>query len=352
MKVLYLTKYSSKGASSRMRSFQYFPYLEKAAIQITVSSFFSDKYLEDLYIGKKSLSAVLSAYVKRFFVLFTVFRYDRIVIEYELFPYFPAWFEKIIKVIGVKYIVDYDDAIFHNYDLHPNKWLRKFFGKKIDDVMKYSSIVIAGNQYLANRAEVAGAKCIKIIPTVIDLDRYKAKSNYLSEKFTIGWIGSPSTYKYLLSISDELRSFALEYDVEVLVIGAVSEEKAEPPFRYIPWDKNTETEWIRTFDVGVMPLDETPWSKGKCSFKLIQYMACGVPVIASPVGMNEEVVTESNGFLVRTSADWNAFLFKYYESVELKEKHGKKGRQIVEQKYALQVTSNIWQQLLKEEDDN
>ena len=349
MKILYLTKYTPMGASSRMRSYQYFPDLEKSGLKVTVRPFFSDKYLKALYAGQNSWMAILQAYVKRLLVICTVFQYDRIVIQYELFPFFPAWFEQLFKASGIRYMVDYDDAIFHNYDLHPNKWVRKFLGKKIDHVMGCSGVVIAGNEYLANRAKIAGAQKIIIIPTVIDLLNYKYKENYTTEKFTIGWIGSPSTYKYLQGIKNELINFASQNNAEIIVIGAYHTAKYEPPFRFIPWKAETENEWIRKFDVGLMPLDDTPWSKGKCSFKLIQYMASGVPVIASPVGMNTEVVTEENGFLASDTNDWIKYLTLYFEDTELRAAHGEMGRQMVEDKYALQVTAKQWIQLLKME---
>lgn len=351
MKVLYLTKYTAKGASSRMRSFQYFSYLESSDLKITVRPFFNDTYLDMLYSGKKSLMIVLLAYLKRFFVIFTVLKFDRIVIEYEIFPYFPAWFEKLFYRLGVKYIVDYDDAIFHNYDLNSNKLIRKLLGNKIDQIMKFSSVVVAGNQYLANRAKSAGANKILIIPTVIDLENYKVKENYATEKFRIGWIGSPSTYRYIEEIKEHLIIFAHQYKAEIVIVGASTESRSKPPFLYIPWEKNTETEWIRSFDVGLMPLDDTPWSKGKCSFKLIQYMACGVPVIASPVGMNKEVVTSLNGFLADTPKEWYESLSKYADSPLLRDQYGKEGRKIVEKKYALQITAKIWKQLLMNNDN-
>ena len=351
IKVLYFTKYTRKGASSRMRSFQYFPFLEEENIHVSVSPFFDDHYLEDLYSGKRNFFIIIVAYFRRFFTILSAFKYDRVVIEYELFPFFPAWFEQMFKAFGIKYIVDYDDAIFHNYDLHPNKWVRKFLGKKIDHVMCYSNVVIVGNQYLANRAKIAGAHKIVIIPTVIDLQNYKTKENYITEKFTIGWIGSPSTYKYLEDIKEELNLFAQRFDVEIIVIGAYPEEKLELPFRFIPWNAKTENEWIRKFDVGLMPLDDTPWSKGKCAFKLIQYMASGVAVIASPVGMNTEVVTERNGYLAFESNDWIKYLTLYFENTRLREEHGKKGREMVVNKYTLQVTAKQWVQLLNKGND-
>lgn len=351
MKVLFFTKYTQKGASSRMRSFQYFPFLEKEDIHVSVSPFFNDAYLENLYAGKKSKLSILFAYLKRFLLLFTVFKYDKIVIEYELFPYFPAWFEQLFNIVGIHYIVDYDDAIFHNYNLHPNPWLRKLLGNKIAKVMKNSKTVVAGNKYLAQYAESAGTKNIVIIPTVIDLQNYKPKENYATEKLIIGWIGSPSTFKYLEEIRAELTTFVAQNNAEVLVIGAYPTEKQEGVFRFIPWVAATENEWIIKFDVGLMPLNDTPWSKGKCSFKLIQYMASGVPVIASPVGMNKEVVTAENGYLATNSSDWGRYLAMYFANQKLRENFGRKGREMVEDNLSLQVTAKKWTALIKSGND-
>jgi len=158
MKVLYFTKYSAKGASTRMRSLQYFPFLQSKGLAITYSPLFNDKYLDNLYSGKRSVWNILSGYLRRLMVLFTIRKFDKIVIEYELFPYLPAWAERVLSKMGVSYIVDYNDAIFHNYDKSDYPWVRKFLSRKIDVVMKHSKVVVAGNQYLAHRAELTGAK--------------------------------------------------------------------------------------------------------------------------------------------------------------------------------------------------
>jgi hypothetical protein len=172
MKILYFTKYTRKGASSRLRSYQYFPYLEARGFKITVSPFFDDQYLENLYAHQSTIKQIIKAYIRRFLALRKVFKYDWIFIEKELFPYFPAWFETLFSLLKIKYIVDYDDAIFHNYDLNPNPIIRFLLKRKIDKVMKYSNMVIVGNEYLANKAREAKASKIQIIPTVIDLTRY------------------------------------------------------------------------------------------------------------------------------------------------------------------------------------
>lgn len=341
MKILYLTKYTRKGASSRLRSYQYFPKLEEQGIQVDVSPLFNDMYLSKIYAGQKPKSVIIKAYLKRFFSLFKVLYYNCVIIEYELFPYLPPTFERLLKFFRVKYIVDYDDAIFHNYDKHSNPLVRKFLGRKIDKVMNHSSYVIAGNSYLANRAKSAGAKKVAIIPTVIDQERYQQKKIFSSKKLKIGWIGSPSTFDYLKSITNILEKFGQNRDIEIHIVG--SKERLglkNVKETYYEWQENTEVDTILNFDVGIMPLENTLWAKGKCSYKLIQYMACGLPVIASPVGMNKQVIDHGkNGFLADTEEEWIDAFGALYKNSELQKKLGEQGLKKIDEIYNLKIQS-------------
>ncbi len=338
MKVLYLTKYSRNGASSRLRSYQFFPFLQSEGIKVKVSPLFSERYLVDLYSGKKaSALTILKCYWNRFLVLFTVSRYDKIIIEKELFPYFFSWFECILSFFGVKYVVDYDDAVFHNYDRSQSTLIRFFLSRKIDRVMRYSDCVVAGNSYLADRAQNSGAKKVVIQPTVIDVDKYLPKVNYNTNRIVVGWVGSPTTFKYMKSIRPVFDQLFAKYDVILHVIGAKEDLGFGDKVKYFDWSETNESSMISQFDIGIMPLENTPWELGKCSYKLIQYMGCGVPVIASAVGMNNEVVKEGeNGFLVVTHNQWLEKLILLIQDQELRMQFGKKGRALVEERYSIQ----------------
>ncbi|MFV8342163.1 glycosyltransferase family 4 protein [Flavobacterium sp. XS2P39] len=338
MKVLYLTKYSRNGASSRLRSYQYFPFLEAKGISVSVSPFFDEDYLSNLYSGKRiAKRKLLKFYLTRFFKLFSIYKYDRIVIEKELFPYFFSWFEKVLYLLKVEYIVDYDDAIFHNYDLSTNKLISFLFKNKINNVMKYSGCVIAGNSYLRVRAKESGAKKIVILPTVIDVDVYKAKSNYANSKIIIGWIGSPSTFKYVKNNKSVFSKLFQKYNAELHIIGATEDLGLGTNVKYLKWTEESEVDLISQFDIGIMPLENTPWELGKCAYKLIQYMGCGVPVVASSVGMNKIVVDEGiSGFLVRVEEQWLDKLSQLIEDRALRESLGKKGRIKVESAFSIQ----------------
>lgn len=340
MKILYFTKYSRKGASSRLRSYQYFDYLEKYSFDIQVYPLFDDEYLENLYQGKKSITKIFSAYLSRCWSLRKITKADFVVIEKELFPYFPSWIEQFLKLCGIKYIVDYDDAIFHNYDLSSNKWVRWLLSKKIDRVMAASNTVIVGNNYLKNRAIKARAKNIKIIPTVIEAHRYQKKEFCNSKQpIVIGWIGSPSTLKYLNPLISVFKGLAENYLIQIQVIGAASYQIDLPNsmVNYIDWKEETEALQIEKFDIGIMPLPETPWAKGKCAYKLIQYMASGLPVVASPVGMNKDIVFNGeNGFLANTQEEWYSSIEKYILNMNMRKVHGQKGYELVQDKFTVE----------------
>lgn len=350
MKILYLTKYTRMAGSSRMRSFQYIPYLEKEGMKVTVKPFFDDAYLKDFYAGKKNVRAVLKAYIKRFLTLFTVFSYDKIVVEKEIFPYLPAFAEKMLNVLGMKYIADYDDAIFHNYDQSSNPVIQKLLGNKIGKVMKYSSTVVAGNGYLAEYAKKSGARKVEIIPTVIDLNRYSVKESGDADPFVVGWIGTKTTFeKHLLPCRKWIKNIQYENpDIWFHIIGITEDMDLGSHVKYIPWSEKTEANEILKTDVGIMPLQDSLWEKGKCAYKLIQYAACGIPGIASDVGMNAEVTLNGEtGFLVGSDEEWIRRILELKDNPEQRKKMGANARNLVERKYCIQVTADVWNKILK-----
>ena len=377
MKILYLTKYTRMAGSSRMRSFQYFPYLEKEGLKITAKPFFDDDYLKDFYAGKKNLGSVLKSYLRRFFVLFSVLKYDKVVIEKEIFPFLPAFAEWILSVLNVRYISDYDDAIFHNYDQSSNPVIKKILGNKIANVMKYSGTVVAGNQYLADYAGKAGAAHIEIIPTVIDIERYALKTEIpalssnrildtdspqtsarssavpvIGQKFVIGWIGTKTTFeKHLLPCKEWIKELQnRDSDIHFHIVGITQEMDLGQNVKYIRWTEDTEVSEILKMDVGIMPLQDSEWEKGKCAYKLIQYAACGISGVASDVGMNNQVCIENKtGFIADTEDDWIEKILFLKNNQAKRSQMGNEARKLVEKTFCIQVTANIWIKLLNAE---
>ena len=341
---MFLTKYSRNGASSRYRTYQYLPLLKEAGVNFQVIPLFTEAYLEKSYqTGTRNFVDILNAFLQRIAGLVKVRNFELVAIEYELFPYLPALPERLLGWFGIPYIVDYDDALFHQYDQHTSWYVRFLLRNKIARVMKGAHLVTVGNNYLADYAQRAGAKHVEIIPTVVDLSRYpmqKFDVKKKQENFIIGWIGSPSTTGYLEQVLQALKEFCKEGGTNLRLIGAGFVNMPNIPLESIKWEEDTEIEWLKSFDVGIMPLSDTPWTRGKCGLKLIQYMACGLPVVASPVGVNKEIVEHGiNGFLAETDEEWVQAISTLKDNPELRKRMGEAGRHKVEEKYSLQVTA-------------
>lgn len=339
--LLFLTKYARSGASSRYRSFQYLPFLEQAGMTCEVSPLFDDDYIANRYrSGRGSKLDIIRAFLRRVGAIVRARKYDLVVVEYELLPYFPAIFERLFGWLGVRYVVDYDDALFHQYDRHRNPLVRSLLGGKIATVMKHADAVVAGNEYLADYARRAAASRVEVIPTVIDLERYPPGLTKQDGPFTIGWIGQPSTARYLKTIAPALVEACRDGAARLRLIGSGPVELPGVDVELLPWSGESEVALMHTFDVGIMPLPDEPWARGKCGFKLIQYMACGLPVIASPVGVNSEIVEEGkSGFLASSPDEWQQALETLMADAGLRKRMGMHGRSRVEERYCLQVAA-------------
>lgn len=347
-KVLLLSKYARLGASSRLRSLQYIPYLEAHGFDVTVQSLFDDRFLTRVYeTGRRPSMDLAAAYLRRALTLMSLHRYDLVWIEYEVFPYF---FSLVERSLGRAYVVDYDDAVFHNYDLSRNPVVKRCLGRKIDRVMCHAGCVIAGNGYLASRARHAGAPHVEVIPTVVDPGRYAVRPVCMAERPVIGWIGSPATQGYIMELGEVLRRVCGATRARLLLVGASSSVATELPgidVEIHTWREASEADLIRRMDIGIMPLSNGPWERGKCGYKLIQYMACGVPVVASRVGANTDIVEGSRaGLLAASPMEWESALRQLLESPTRRDGMGRAGRRVVESTYSLHVQAPRLSELL------
>ena len=347
MNVVFLTKYTRLGASSRMRSYQFAPYFSVNGIAATYRPLFDDDYLKKLYAGKPTFWTAFKAYFRRFSILFTLHRYDAVVIEKEIFPYLPAFAEKMLKIKGIPYIVDYDDAIFHNYDQSENPVVNTFLKNKIAKVMRYADLVTVGNSYLAEKAKASGSQKVIRIPTSLDIHRYclKPKQQKVTTKFVIGWMGTSSTFqKHLKPCRAWLNKLLQENQhIFLSIVGVSQQEGWHAKTQFIPWTEDTEIGLLQKFDVGIMPLNDSPWERGKCAYKLIQYAAVGVPGIASDVGMNREVcIPGETGFIANTSEEWERYIITFFEQPQMRVKMGQAARNLVENSFSLETVSRQW----------
>ena len=356
MNVLVLPRYSALAASSRYRFHLYYPYLEAHGFRLTTQPLLGDAYMRQLYgrsapgetFGKAD---TLRAYRQRVSAIRGAKKagHDLLWLQMEALPWVPGAAEvALLKSSGLPYVADYDDAWFHRYDAHPNPAVRATLGRKIDAVMRHAALVVAGNEYIAARARQAGARRVELVPTVIDLDHYPLAPPPTGppkeRHFTIGWIGSPHSDQWLQTIQPALARFCAEApDARLVTVGASERIRAQlpgVPLDLRPWTSATEVPEMQGFDVGIMPLTDSLWERGKCGFKLIQNLACARPVVASPVGVNAEIVRPGeNGFLAESQDEWVAALHRLRADATPRQRMGENGRRLVEERYALQVTA-------------
>ena len=351
--VLLLSRYGRLGASSRLRFLDFLPALRAEGIEVTPACLLDDDYLRDLYAGRRpNLSRLASSYAHRLKALLDARRFDLVWLEKEALPWLPAWVETAF-LCKVPYVMDLDDAWFHRYDRHRLGAVRHLLGGKLETLARGSRLVFAGSPYLVDWARRAGGRDVRALPTVVDLDRYplpgpppEPPSGPLSsggplppgQAFTVGWMGSASTVRYLDQVAGALAGLGDGARLRVVGGGAVSLPGVTVETR--PWREDDEVAELARFDVGIMPLPDEPWERGKCGYKLIQYMAAGRPVVASPVGVNTTLVEDGvNGFLADSEADWTRALRRLADDEGLRVRMGAAGRRMVEDRYSLQAVA-------------
>ncbi|GAB3791398.1 glycosyltransferase family 4 protein [Dyella agri] len=352
LRVLLFSRYSRLGPSSRLRSLQYLPQLQEHGIDVQVHALFPDDYLDTLYGNRPGSTRYLAwrYCCRRVAQLLRRDEHDLAWIEGELFPYLPYPIESMLARSTRPYVVDYDDALFHKYDLSPNPLVRRMLGRKIDRVMRGAACVIAGNRYLAARASQAGAARVEIIPTVVDGRRYATVTHTGGGQPIIGWIGSPATEEYLLDSRDVLEQVCAKHGAQLLLVGPRA-EVAEQFGSIVPevaaWSEDSEAATIARMDIGIMPLRDGPWERGKCGYKIIQYMACGLPVVASAVGANLDIVRHGeDGFLAEGAPAWRDGLERLIANPSLRARMGRSGRAHVEDEYSVAAQAPRLAQLL------
>lgn len=354
IKVLALTKYGRLGASSRLRFLQFVSGLEQSGLQVTVQPLISDAMLKTRYVhGTYGAGALVHAYAGRCQAMMCRHDFDLVWIEKEALPWVPLWLERAL-LKGVPYVLDYDDAVFHNYDQNSRSWVRWLYGERLDRLMEGAALVVVGNNYLAAHAREAGASRVEVTPTSIDLDHYPIRPvapplPRLKEILPrIVWVGSPTTARYLELLREPLQTLAVRHSFVLRLIGCDAVDIPGVQVEAMPWTEATEFDNISACDIGAMPLLDSPWEQGKCGYKLIQYMACGLPVVASNVGVNSEIVQPGkNGFLAGTSAEWVNTLSELLDSHDLRYAMGRAGRASVESTYCIQKTGPQLAELLR-----
>jgi len=330
-------KYGDMAASTRQRLLQYLPFLERNGVEVDVFPLLDNDHLARLVQGRRaSVIGTMFAYAKRLAHVLSARRYDLIWIHYELFPFLPSGFETMVRLAGKPIVVDFDDAVFHLYDQHPNPLVRRFLARKLEPLLSSAAVCVCGNAYLENYAARFCRNSI-VIPTVVDTRDYMPQSrDAIEDRPVVGWIGSPSTWTFVEPLLPLLRPYLESRGALFRAVGAGVAAAGIAGIDTVDWNEATEIAEVQAMDIGIMPLPDEPWARGKCGYKLVQYMACGLPVIASPVGVNCEIVTNGwNGFLAQGPECWLEALGRLLSDRDLRLEMGRRGRSRVEQDYSL-----------------
>ncbi|WP_118857358.1 glycosyltransferase family 4 protein [Sphingomonas mesophila] len=340
-RLVVLPRYGRLGASSRTRLWQYVPALQEAGFEVAIAPFFDDGYVRDLQSGRRRYGRIVRAYGTRLAALRRARSADLLWIEKEAFPWLPEWLERLLLPRNVPIALDYDDAVFELYAGHRARLVRRLLGEKHRRAMRRSALVTAGNRLLADYALEAGAPNVVQVPTVVDLERYPPPNPAAPDSagVRVCWIGQQSTAAFLAPLAPMFRELAADQRMRFTAIG-IDTAAANLPMDSLAWSEASEAADIAACDIGIMPLPDTPFERGKCGYKLIQYMACGLPVVASPVGANRDIVQHGvDGFLADSEAEWRVALTRLAANSELRRRMGAAGRAKVESQYSLQVTA-------------
>lgn len=332
MRVAAFTKYGRESASTRQRLLQYLPSLEQAGFEVDYHPLLDDDYVRGLVTGRRPpWTRIAQSYLHRLKQLLAGPDCDLIWIYAELFPWLPATFEKLAFRGGKPVIYDMDDPFFVPYDG------RLLLDRKLEPLLRGAAACTCGNDYLRDHAARFCEQSV-VIPTVVDTAIYRPAERWRSGKLVIGWIGSPTTWPNVRPLLPILRQLCHELPVRVRAIGAgvAAERDRFPGLELVEWSEASEVAEVKAMDIGIMPLLDLPFERGKSGYKLVQYMACGLPVVAAPIGVNiEMVIPGENGFLASSPDEWREALVRLIGDFELRQRMGNAGRAMVERSYSL-----------------
>ena len=359
MKVLFVTQYGPLAASSRTRVFQYLPFLLQHGVDARVIT-----VLPDAHIGSTQVQVTRHKWRKLLYYLWAWWRTcacgvrawwqgrscDVLFIQKIIFPAPVRW---LLQCYRPPLAYDFDDAIFTT-EVRRHNWLARFKEWRnaagLPAMLRLADLALVENEYTASFAARHGPR-VAIITGPIDTRRYCACGRKpAGDEVVLGWIGSATTLPYLDLIAAPLARLAHRFPgVQLRVIGADDLDLEGIPAETKPWNLEEEVDDLRGFDIGLMPIPDDPWTRGKGGYKLLQYMAMGLPVVTSPVGVNQEIVRDGeNGFWARTPAEWEECLARLIADPQLRLEMGRRGRAAMEAKYALEVASRRLLDLLRQ----
>jgi glycosyltransferase involved in cell wall biosynthesis len=328
MKVLAFTKYDREAASTRQRLLQYFPALSAAGIEVEYRPLLDDAYIRSLAgKGRASPRAILGSYARRAAGMLKRPDADLVWVYAEMFPWLPSGFERLVHRWKLPIVYDFDDAFFVPYDEHRLAPVRRLLGGKLRPLIKGAAACTCGNEFLRDYAARWCERSL-VVPTVVDTDRYLPAA-CRDDQPVIGWIGSPTTWANVRPLLPVLADLCRSTGARFRAVGAgkVADADRFDGLDLIEWTEATEIAEVQRFTIGIMPLIDAPFQRGKSGYKLVQYMACGLPTVASPVGVNRQIVLHGEtGFLAGSVEEWRDALRQLIFDPELRTRLGSAGR--------------------------
>ncbi len=338
--LLAITSYPTRSADTRYRIAQFIPALEAGGWQVTLRPFMSERLFEIYNRPGRAIERIgltFSGLLNRLGDLADASQYDAILLHKEAFPFGPPILENSFRKRVPHLIYDVDDAFWTHPPQFRQIGRRLRDPKRIAKMIGMSDHILAGNEFLAAYAKKYNSG-VTIFPTVLDTDRYQPRKEIDDGKVTIGWVGRWSSEAYLHNLIPVFQDLVQRYpNIEIIFIGGMPDGIPQNiPVNSMPWRLESELEDLCTFDIGIMPLPNDEYSRGKCGFKLLQYMALGIPAVASPVGVNSQIIRDgTNGFLANGEAEWVEKLGQLIEDKTKRIEMGKRGRITVEEEYSL-----------------
>ena len=336
--------------SQRFRLEQWAPLLEQQGIHVDFFPFADDELFRQLHSSGSLPSKAIRLSMRFASRTGDIARsrgYDAVVVHRGLSIAGPALLETIFARVGPPVIFDFDDAIFLEHTTDANRewgWLK--FPRKTETICRLSDHVVVGNSFLGDYARQFNAK-VTIVPTSVDTSRYRVRSESPSRNghrpLVVGWTGSSTSQTYLEWFAPVLREMVSSGGIEFRVHSNRKPELSGIPFEWRPWSPETEVDEISQFDVGIMPMPDTDWARGKCAMKALLYMSVGVPAICSDIGANRDVITNGvNGFLASTKHDWIAHTMMLMNDPILRARVAVEGRKTVEKSYSMERSANLF----------
>lgn len=343
-RIVVLTRYNQQFASARVRYLQYAEKWRKTGRNVLTNVLLDERFNQYILSENKfSLNLFFHTaycYLKRIcFVLFKIKKGDIVFVQLEILPIFPSLLERYLKWRKIPFVIDFDDAFFDFYEKSNSKLVTLFLKNKFSNVVALADWNITGSVYLTEYAKKRSSRVTEI-PTSVLFQDYEYSIVKDRNIFTIGWIGSPSTSKFIDDIADVIIDFLDKFDSQLLLIGYEgSLFKDHPNINHKPWELETEIKLLNQIDVGIMPLRNNGFSLGKCGFKLIQYMACGKPTISTPLPANVNIDGGMGNLFANTEQEWFQCLEKVYSQHQDFEKIGIANKERVHNFYSIEANS-------------